>query len=195
MSGKSNNQTQAVSEPVSDFKDLFKDGQLMLSVMKPLLKDHTTGKYIVFATDTYEENGGYYHKERQMFPDFVRSIIMNGILLPRIQKTAVQQKLRTRWKAEVFTPSWICNKMNNFCDTEWFGRENVFNVENEDYTWTVNESLIEFPKSRSKRVVPWQEYVESRRIEITCGEAPFLSRIQAENSSQFKRELEFWIEN
>ena len=44
-----------------------------------------------------------------------------------VAKSLEKQAERTREKAEVFTPSWICNKMNNHCDAEWFGRENVFN--------------------------------------------------------------------
>ena len=39
------------------------------------------------------------------------------------------QQQRSREMAEVFTPSWICNKQNNLIDNAWFGRENVFNVE------------------------------------------------------------------
>ena len=59
--------------------------------------------------------------------------------------------------------------MNNHCDEDWFGRGGVFNTENADHTWTVAEGKIEFPKRRK-----WQRYVDSRRLEITCGEAPYL---------------------
>lgn len=59
--------------------------------------------------------------------------------------------------------------MNNHCDEDWFGRAGVFNTENEDHTWTVTEGRIEFPKRKK-----WQHYVDSRRLEITCGEAPYL---------------------
>jgi len=31
-------------------------------------------------------------------------------------------------KAEVFTPSWVCNEQNNLIDEQWFGRKNVFNI-------------------------------------------------------------------
>lgn len=157
-----------------EFKDMFRTGQPMLSVLRELLKDRTTRKNIVWATDTYSRFGYYYQKEQQMFPDFNINLILNGDLLPRIQKTKEQQQSRTKAKAEVFTPSWICNKMNNFCDAEWFGRDGVFNTENEDHTWTVNKNRIEFPESRNKKLTGWQDYVDSRRIEITCGEAPYL---------------------
>ena len=59
--------------------------------------------------------------------------------------------------------------MNNYCDDDWFGRSGVFNTENADHTWTISEGKIEFPKEK-----PWQQYVDSRRLEITCGEAPYL---------------------
>ena len=38
-----------------------------------------------------------------------------------------------------------------------------------DSTWTVSEGKIEFPPKKK-----WQHYVDSRRLEITCGEAPYL---------------------
>ena len=38
-----------------------------------------------------------------------------------MEKELEAQKLRQRIKAEVFTPAWIVNMMNNNCDSEWFG--------------------------------------------------------------------------
>jgi hypothetical protein len=101
---------------------------------------------------------------------------MAGILVPRIEKTKEQQDQRTREKAEVFTPSWIVNKMNNFCDEQWFMRKDVFNTENEeDHTWTPVEGEIGFPRGRDQyKRAKWQQYVDSRRCEITCGEAPYM---------------------
>lgn len=78
------------------------------------------------------------------------------------------QQERTRKKGEVFTPAWVCNLMNNHCDEEWFGRKNVFNIQSE-HNWEIVEEPIEF-SCRGK----WIEYVEYRRLEITCGEAPYL---------------------
>ncbi len=159
----------SVVEPLgfSDAYALFSYLRQM-KILPELLKDQTTGKNIVWATDTYAEYGAYYHKERQMFPDFQLNLIYDGKMLPRTQKTVEQQKARTKKRAEVFTPSWICNKMNNHCDTEWFGREDVFNRE-ENHTWIVNTEKVGF-----KRPKDWQKYVDSKRLEITCGEAPYL---------------------
>jgi type II restriction enzyme len=132
-----------------------------------LLEDKSTKKNIIWATDTYEELGqGFTDKE-----PISRSLLLQhtDIIKPRIQKTQEAQQARTRKKAEVFTPAWLCNMMNNYCDEEWFGRKDVFNAENDDHTWTVAEEPIEFPKRKT-----WKHYVDSRRLEITCGEAPYL---------------------
>lgn len=132
-----------------------------------LLKDKTTRRNIIWATDTYESLGhGFTDKEQ-----IDRNLLLQhaDIIKPRIQKSLEAQAARTRKKAEVFTPAWLCNQMNNYCDQEWFGRENVFNTENEDNTWTVNEDKIEFSGRKT-----WKHYVDSRRLEITCGEAPYL---------------------
>ena len=132
-----------------------------------LLKDKSTKKNIIWATDTYEELGhGFSDKEQ-----ISRSLLLQqaGIIMPRIRKSQEAQQERTRKKAEVFTPAWLCNLMNNYCDEEWFGRKNVFNAEKDDHTWTVVEEPIEFPKRKT-----WKHYVDSRRLEITCGEAPYL---------------------
>ncbi len=59
--------------------------------------------------------------------------------------------------------------MNNNCDEVWFGRKNVFNIEKPDHTWDVVEDTIKFPEGKN-----WKQYVDSRRLEITCGEAPYL---------------------
>ena len=132
-----------------------------------LLKDKSTKKNIIWATDTYEKYGrGFTDKEQ-----IDRNLLLQhaNIIKPRIQKSQEAQAARTRKKAEVFTPAWLCNMMNNYCDQEWFGRKDVFNIENEDHTWMVIEEPIEFPKRKT-----WKHYVDSRRLEITCGEAPYL---------------------
>lgn len=132
-----------------------------------LLADKSTKKNIIWATDTYEEYGhGFTDKEQ-----IDRNLLLQhaDIIKPRIQKSLEAQAARTRKKAEVFTPAWLCNLMNNYCDQEWFGRKDVFNIENEDHTWAVVEEPVEFPKRKT-----WKHYVDSRRLEITCGEAPYL---------------------
>ena len=134
-------------------------------VLRELLQDKTTKQNIMFATDAYTAAG-----ITPRTPITVDLLLgMNTLdLQPRVLKSMEEQNQRTRQKAEVFTPSWICNKMNNNCDTVWFGRENVFNTEVEQ-GWVTQIGKIEFPKRKR-----WQRYIDSKRLEITCGEAPYL---------------------
>ena len=139
----------------------------VVNVLDLLLQDKSTKKNIIWATDTYEELGEDFTDKAQMS---ARSLLLRPDLIrPRIQKSQEAQEQRTRKKAEVFTPAWLCNQMNNYCDDDWFGRNDVFNTENADHTWTATEDKIEFPDGKR-----WQDYVDSRRLEITCGEAPYL---------------------
>jgi hypothetical protein len=135
-------------------------------MLKYLLVDKTTKENIIFATDVY------YTKDYPVFAtDQITVDVINWSsvdIQPRVAKSRSEQSKRTRKNAEVFTPSWICNKMNNHCDDEWFGKTNVFNFEQEQ-SWTVNKNKIEFSDNKT-----WQDYVESKRIEITCGEAPYV---------------------
>lgn len=136
-------------------------------VLKSLLKDKTTGKNIIFATTAYSLGDNPIDETEQITLEILKSF-GSEVIQPRVAKSLEQQSERTRKKAEVFTPSWICNKMNNYCDTEWFGRENVFNIE-KGQTWESTTESIVFEKSKD-----WQKYVDSKRLEITCGEAPYI---------------------
>lgn len=156
-----------MQSPIS-FASMFHDEKPMRKLLPLLLKDWTTEMNIVWATETYARFGAFYHADRQMFPDFDINLIMDGHLLPRVQKTKEEQQVRTKKKAEVFTPSWLCNIMNNFADDDWFGRKDVFNIEKEQ-TWETTKMPIQFQKRFG-----WQKYVLSPRLEITCGEAPYL---------------------
>ena len=138
-------------------------------VLRILLKDHSTGENIIWATDNYSHLGNTYHSAATMrLKDLVK--LDKSIIQPRVYKTLELQKQRTKVNAEVFTPSWICCLMNNHLDDIWFGRKDVFN-KMKDKSWRATNRPIEFPASGSKT---WQGYVDSRRIEITCGEAPYL---------------------
>jgi len=139
----------------------------VVQLLDLLLKDKSTGKNIIWATDTYAGFGHGFSDREQIEKDLL--LVHSDIIKPRILKSQEAQAARTRKKAEVFTPAWLCNQMNNYCDEEWFGRKNVFNIENEDHTWTTVDGSIEFPDKKN-----WKQYVDSRRLEITCGEAPYL---------------------
>lgn len=132
-----------------------------------LLMDKSTKKNIIWATDAYASYGSCFDDKNNITTEILLGD--NGFILqPRISKSLKEQLERTRKKAEVMTPVWLCNKMNNYADEQWFGRKDVFNHENDDNTWTVTEEPIDFGK------LSWKKYVDSRRLEITCGEAPYL---------------------
>lgn len=137
------------------------------SVLERLLQDKTTKQNIIFATDAYLDNGPEFIETAQITTDKLFGIHAIEIQ-PRVQKAAEEQLARTRKKAEVMTPSWIVNKMNNHCDEEWFGRPNVFNTEI-GTEWVTNTTPILFEGKST-----WKDYVDSKRLEITCGEAPYI---------------------
>lgn len=136
-------------------------------ILEILLLDKTTNKNIIWGTDDYEYLGDEYCSKYPIQYHLITGKNRN-VIQPRILKSKKNQVIRTKSKAEVFTPSWICNAQNNLVDKYWFGRKNVFNVE-KDKTWESNIEKIEFPKNKI-----WKTYVEENRLEITCGEAPYL---------------------
>lgn len=131
-------------------------------VLTKLLQDKTTKRNIIFATDVYNID-----PKTEITAELLQQMGDDPIQ-PRCFKSRAEQADRTRKNAEVFTPVWICNRMNNYCDEEWFGRKDVFNTENAQNYSVIEEKII-FPEGKS-----WLKYVDSKRLEITCGEAPFL---------------------
>jgi hypothetical protein len=69
---------------------------------------------------------------------------LGNLIQPRALKSKTEQLYRTRDKAEVFTPLSIVKQMNEACDTKRVTKNN------------------------------WQEYISLLKLEITCGEAPFI---------------------
>lgn len=136
-------------------------------VKRILLQDKATKQNIIWATNSYEHLG-FEYSDNSPIQEYLISGINKWIVQPRVQKNIEQQQKRTRTKAEVFTPAWLCNKMNNLCDEQWFCKADVFNTE-VDREWLTNPEIIEFSYNKS-----WQKYIDQRILEITCGEAPYL---------------------
>ncbi len=137
------------------------------NVLPRLLADSTAKKNIIFATESYLELGEMFGAKLEITP----SLLVRGgscIIQPRVLKDREQQQLRTKKRAEVFTPSWVCCMMIDYLDEEWFGEKHVFG-RLEDRAWSPSSESIAFTGGRR-----WQDYVDSRRLEITCGEAPYL---------------------
>ena len=80
----------------------------------------------------------------QIDPDYIAG---NDVIKPRVVKEKEERLNRTRGKAEVFTPSNICKVQNDQIDELWY---------------------------KDHKKSDWQTYVLANRMEITCGEAPYL---------------------
>lgn len=137
-------------------------------------KDSSLRANIFWGTHDYEALGEGYGYHDEITPE--RIVGENGrVVMPRVLKDVELQAQRSKDKAEVFTPSWVCNTQNNLVDEKWFGRKDVFNreVAGEDgqHTWIPTEGKIEFPPDPKRS---WKKYVVDNRMEITCGEAPYL---------------------
>ena len=146
-------------------------------ILEALLVDHSTGRNIIWATDNYAANGEGYGEKDEI--TVARIIKKNGyVIQPRVDKSAEVQRLRSVEKAEVFTPSWVCNAQNNLVDAAWFGTvESPFNPElaaadpASGLRWRTKGAPIRFSQ---KRKLSWEGYVAANRMEISCGEAPYL---------------------
>lgn len=135
-------------------------------ILEKLLIDKTTGKNIIWATDSYRQYGIQFSDRYEMTSEALRGLDPIAIQ-PRAFKAAETQQQRTKSKAEVFTPSWIVNKMINHLDEEWFGRAEVFNIA-DGQAWKTNNQKIDFKNKK------WKDYIDRTVLEITCGEAPFI---------------------
>lgn len=142
--------------------DLFK---LYPDLLDILLFDFTTKKNIVWASDNYRKKGiGYFEKDH-IHPTLITGRHSN-VIKPRVDKSKTEQAKRSKDSAEVFTPSWMCNKQNNLIDDKWFGYSGHFNIETEN-GWVVTEKVQFNDKN-------WKDYILDIRLEITCGEAPYI---------------------
>ena len=159
-----------IKSSLTDIKenDMLKYDRQLLSI---ILKDQSSKQSIIWATDNYEPMGDGYEFESPIELSAITG--SNGtIIRPRVNKNKTEQQSRVKDKAEVFTPSWICNKQNNLIDNAWFATdEDIFNIEI-DKTWQTIERPIPFPTKEAKT---WQDYVKDVRLEVSCGEAPYLA--------------------
>lgn len=132
--------------------------------LETLLKDRSTGENIIWAGDEYEKLGDGYAAWDHIEVDKVADRHF-GTVEPRVAKDAGKQAWRTRKKAEVFTPSWLCERMVDGLDDAFFGDEPAF-AEGGGLT---DERMAKLGEDEL-----WKRYVDNRLLEITCGEAPFV---------------------
>jgi hypothetical protein len=114
------------------------------ALLNILLLDRTTKKNIIWATHSYER-----FEKKQFAPKkCIMPDLITGkyhlLIQPRASKSLEEQRHRTKEKAEVFTPLKIVALMNKTLE------------------------------SSSPTKDTWQSYVRELKLEITCGEAPFI---------------------
>lgn len=141
-----------------------------LGLLDKVLADKTTKHNIIWAANAYSPFGARYGRNEEISPDLI--IGPNAsVIKTRARKAMEQQSERTRQHAEVFTPLWVCRKMNDHADEVWFESPDVF------FKDGIPTASVEFSGKKT-----WKHYVDSRRLEITCGEAPYLvSRYDVES--------------
>jgi len=145
----------------------IKEDSWSKKVLANLLIDRTTGANIIWATDDYEALGIDYYEKNEIMPELITGDY-SEVIQPRSLKSKQDQTIRTKDMAEVYTPSWVCNEQNNLIDEAWFERKNIFN-KSDGKSWIITKEKIVFPKGKN-----WKDYVDEKRLEITCGEAPYL---------------------
>lgn len=143
------------------------------NVLDILLYDQTTKQNIFWATDNYHHLGDSYQFSSPITTESITG--SNGkVIMPRVLKNKILQKTRVKEMAEVYTPSWVCNEQINSIDNAWFNKKDVFNkqiiLDNGSVIWKTNKKKIEFPKGKT-----WKKYISDVRLEISCGEAPYLT--------------------
>lgn len=157
--------------PLLGEPDILEDDleQAVPGVLAVLLKDRTTGRNLLWGTEDYAALG-HHARDEICITDITGR---NGrVIRPRTAKSATVQRRRSVERAEVFTPAWVVNAQNNLVDAAWFGRgDKLFTVVSPDgRSWMPTENDVLFPEGRD-----WRDYVCLNRLEITCGEAPYLT--------------------
>ena len=159
-----------------DYTRDIRESNIPKDVLDVLLLDRTTGKNILWMTDGYEHLESVFDVKMGMKDEIDATVISrpgNKIIRPRVDKSNAEQKERIQKKAEVFTPSWICNNMINEFDAAWFDRKPApFTTEGtRDNGWKRLPDKIAFPDTPEHT---WLDYVNFRCLEMCCGEGPFL---------------------
>ena len=167
-----------MSKPVivPDFTRDVLESDIPRDVLEILLADRTTGRNILWMTDGYGHLESVFDAKMGVQDEIDIDVVSrpgNKIIRPRVDKSKAEQKERIQKKAEVFTPSWICNNMLNEFDAAWFNRKPApFTTEgSRDGGWKRLPGKIEFPDTPEHT---WLDYVRFRCLEMCCGEGPFL---------------------
>ena len=118
-------------------------------VLDILLQDKTSRRNIIWATDSYTNKYGKDYAPKKQIKREQITGAYGKLIQPRAAKSKEEQKYRTKDKAEVFTPLKIVKEMN----------------------MAINRAGKNWPTSAEN----WIDYISELRLEITCGEAPFIA--------------------
>lgn len=131
-----------------------------------------------WATDTHAGRGRGYQASDLIDPtgSFGDDSSVDFLNL-RVEKSDQERRARAKVAGEVFTPPFVVNRMLNSVDSPLLAVDSFFNVENPDdnESWITCSSRIEFASDTVDGMPAWERYVLSPRIEVACGEAPFLA--------------------
>lgn len=121
-------------------------------ILDILLRDNSTRlrkyRHIIWATDSYSKLGRGYKARDPILKEQITGD-HGELIQPRVAKSKEEQKYRTKDKAEVFTPLSVVKEMN----------------------MAINWASKNWPVTKDN----WQDYIRENRLEITCGEAPFIA--------------------
>ena len=127
------------------------------NVLEKLVMDKTTGRRLTM--------GGAQCAAVEIAPRLLSR--KPSPVMPRVEKSREAQGVRTKKNAEVFTPSWLCRKMVDYLEDEFISTQRRREAE--------NDSHVEGRAGAPRTPTPdWRNYVDTRVLEITCGEAPFI---------------------
>jgi len=138
------------------------------NILELLLKDNTSKHNLIWATDLYRKKGFAYYFNNEIYPENIYT--KKGCLIkPRANKSKREQNIRIKERAEVFTPSWLCNRQNNLIDEAWLDKKFPFNYEVSGNKWESSKEKVKFENKGT-----WEDYVSANRLEVACGEAPYI---------------------
>ena len=90
-------------------------------MLDTLLKDKSTGKNIIWSRDPPEELQTVMYEpvtDRSQITTQQLGLTHYEVVLPRMMKQT--DTAAAHAQKGVFSPAWVCNKMNNALDADWF---------------------------------------------------------------------------
>lgn len=127
---------------------------------------------IVWATQDYEDLG--IHADQQITLDVLNA--NPSLIAQRTTKARDAQAVRTKKRAEIFTPAWLVNFQNDVVDHAWSAGHEPYDDAIPDASAGIVRPLRPtLPAFDDVSGKAWENYVDRRVLEVACGEAPYLT--------------------